>query len=106
MGRVTLSGKEPDPNYDGPAPQPIGSDGQHKDYWILSEDERGKGFIRPVRQTYVHDKCGTTTTMNMAIAETYARNPKFYSATFCVHCNNHYPVYEFKWNHTDELVGS
>lgn len=104
--RTTLSGKPPDPDYDGPAPQPIDSSGMHKDYWILSEDERGKGFIRPVRQTYIHDKCQTTTTMNLAIAETYARDPKFYNKTFCVFCKEHFNVQEFKWNHTDELVGS
>jgi len=29
-------------------------DGQHADHWILSEEERAKGFVRPVRRAYVH----------------------------------------------------
>ena len=41
--------------------------------------------------------CGTTTTMGDAIAETYARNPKFYGSTYCVHCSKHLPVEEFVW---------
>ena len=44
--------------------------------------------------------CGTTTTMGLALAETYARNPKFYSGTFCCNCAKHFPVGEqgeFVW---------
>lgn len=33
---------------------PIGADGQHKSYWVLSEDERAEGFVRPVRSSYQH----------------------------------------------------
>ena len=29
-------------------------DGQYKDHWILPEEERVKGFVRPVRRSYVH----------------------------------------------------
>lgn len=78
---------------------------QAKVYLVLSEEERAKGFIRPVRQTYVHDKCGTSTKMGLALSETYARNPKFYGATYCVGCSAHYPVAEFKWS-DGEIVGS
>lgn len=69
-------------------------DGQQKDYLVLSEDERAKGFVRPLRYVYTHEKCGTETRMGAEIAETYARNPKFYSGTFCVHCGEHFPVGE------------
>lgn len=74
--------------------------GQQKGYVVLTAEERAKGFVRPVRRTYLHIACGTTTTMGMAIAETYARDPKFYSGTFCVHCRAHFPIGEtgeFKW---------
>lgn len=74
--------------------------GQQKGYIVLSAEERAKGFIRPVRRSYVHQKCGETTTMGQALAETYARDPKFYSGTFCVHCGSHFPVGEkgeFVW---------
>lgn len=80
--------------------------GQNQSYLILSEEERTKGFVRPVRQTYVHTQCGTATTMGLPLAETYARDPKFYGATYCCGCHQHFPVGEFTWDGTDEIVGS
>ena len=75
-------------------------------YLVLSDEERAKGFIRPVRRTYIHDKCGGATTMGGALAETYARDPKFYGGTYCVGCQRHAPVSEFTWDGTDQKVGS
>ncbi len=75
-------------------------------YLVLSEEERAKGFVRPVRHAYVHKTCGGETRMSRPLAETYARDPKFYGATFCVHCNMHRPVDEFVWSDTDQVVGS
>lgn len=135
--------------------------GQQKAYLVLSEEERAKGFIRPVRHNYVHiggaekgeleilpkeevEKykkegwvaflrysgedslvgrylnaieldnyqkkgiigCGTTTSMSTGIAETYARDPKFYGATYCVCCGKHFSVDQFVWEGTNEKVGS
>jgi hypothetical protein len=149
--------------------------GQNECYLVLSEEERAKGFVRPVRNAYVHvgkpgykpcgknlkilapdDEyfpkyyavmcttregdtvlhgedgrclsgsyltkdaydaamegnlhkkigCGALTSMGLALAETYARDPKFYGATFCTGCNTHHPVDEFVWDGTDERVGS
>jgi len=136
--------------------------GQHEIYLVLSDEERAKGFVRPVRKTYVHKGryfghgvemleepylyngktyvakanifidgeklssqfitqdelnqykntggyiggCGTATTMGQALAETYARNPSFYGATFCCGCNKHIGVHEFVWDGTKETVGS
>lgn len=80
--------------------------GMQKGYVVLSEEERAKGFIRPLRHSYVHLTCGATTTMGNAIAETYARDPYFYSGTFCVHCREHFPLEEFRWEGTNEEVGS
>lgn len=143
---------------DGPTPTPETlPSGQHKDYWVLSETERAKGFVRPVRDKYVHvgalgpnhplidltddekerykrfgyikfekyndgavtgrywtqeqlDKvgkgCGVATHMGLALAETYARDPKFYGATFCCGCGRHLPVAEFVWDGTQDRVGS
>lgn len=85
------------------------ADGQQKGYVVLSEEERAKGFIRPVRNSYTHLKCGVVTTMGLALAETYARDPSFYSGTFCVGCGSHFPVGEdgeFVWAGTDEKVGA
>lgn len=75
--------------------------GQQQDYVVLSEADRAKGFIRPVRQTYVHEKCGVQTWMGLALAETYARQPDFYNGTFCCGCGAHFPVGangEFVWD--------
>lgn len=123
--------------------------GQQKGYVVLSEEERAKGFVRPVRRTYIHtgirpkyplrdltpeeherydqfhyvkyeqypdakgsvvgrywteeqlnSGCGGATTMAPSIAETYARDPHFYGATFCCHCRKHFAVGEsgeFLW---------
>lgn len=79
--------------------------GQHEIYLVLSDEERKKGFVRPVRTTYIHTKCGAATTMGKELSETYARDPKFYGATFCMGCNKHLPVHEFTWDGTNELVG-
>lgn len=137
---------------------PIRADGMQETYLVLSEEERAKGFVRPVRRTYRHvgvrpthplrdlteheheqyDKfgyvkyeayqeradsvtgkfwteaalnsgCGSVTTMGQALAETYARDPSFYGATFCVACKGHFPVGilgEFVWDGTTEKVGT
>lgn len=80
---------------------------QNEVYLVLSEEERAKGFVRPVRRKYVHDvPCGGTTTMSLTLAETYARNPGFYGATYCAVCRMHRPVAEFRWHGTTERVGS
>lgn len=138
---------------------------QNKTYLVLSEEERAKGFMRPVRRSYRHvgiagpkypladitdeqkqrfagaswsrdyvkyeaypdggsvvgrywtqaqldsvgKGCGTVTTMGQALAETYARKPSFYGATYCCACMMHRPVGEageFVWEGTDERVGT
>lgn len=69
-------------------------------YLVLSEEDRAKGFVRPVRVSYWHETCGAITTMGRPIAETYARDPKFYGATYCTTCRQHRPVGEhgeFYW---------
>lgn len=100
------------------------TEGQHKDYVVLCETERQKGFVRPLRNKYIHvgiggqeidydnnrhgrtgNACGVETRMGQALAETYAREPKFYTSTFCVGCNKHLPVAEFVWE-DGEVVGS
>lgn len=91
-----------------------GGEGMNKKYLVLSDEERAKGFVRPVRRAYQHEKCGTITWMHQSIAETYAREPHFYGATFCCGCNTHLPVGErgeFVWcdehgDPTTEKVGT
>lgn len=71
-------------------------------YLVLSEEERSKGFVRPVYRSYLHHdpECGGVTTMSQALCETYARDPSFYGATYCAKCRMHRPVGlrgEFTW---------
>ena len=80
--------------------------GQHDGYIVLCPDERAKGFARPYRDSYKHLTCGTVTKMGRSLSETYARDPFFYGATFCVHCNRHLPVAEFVWTADGAQVGS
>lgn len=76
-------------------------------YLVLSEEERAKGFVRPLRRAYVHtDGCGALTTMGLALCETYARDPSFYGATYCVGCRMHRPTAEFRWDEDGAVVGS
>jgi hypothetical protein len=86
---------------------------QHDTYLVLSDAERAKGFVRPVRRTYLHAEelggCGAVTTMKQALAETYAREPGFYGSTYCVGCSRHRRVGEggeFFWDGTKEKVGT
>lgn len=85
-------------------------DGQQEGYVVLAEEERAKGFVRPVRYEYTHLKCGRDTRVNsQTIAESYARDPFFYSGTFCVGCGDHFPVGpkgDFVWKGTQEKVGT
>ena len=83
--------------------------GMQKGYVVLSDEERARGFVRPVRQSYLHQKCGVVTTMVRSIAETYARDPYFYIGTYCAGCGKHFPVGkdgEFVWDGTTEKVGT
>ena len=150
--RWNTSGETPE-DWDGPAPGPINPEtGQHTDYWVLPAEERAKGFIRPVRKSYIHtgmrpkfptreltpeekgrhdgwgyvlyeeypesmsplsgrfwteaqlgSGCGVLTSMSISLAETYARNPGYYSSTMCVHCRDHFPIGEFTWEDGTEV---
>lgn len=147
-----------DPN--DPGLESIKDNGQQEKYLVLSVEEIAKGFVRPVRRSYVHvgppkpryplralteeekaryegfgyiafeefppselpltgryythdmlhrKGCGVKTTMGQALAETYARKPHFYGATFCCGCSTHLPVGaygEFVWDGTEERVGT
>lgn len=101
---MTLTTDPNDPRLThGPDDEPVA---QAETYLVLSEEERAKGFVRPYRDSYVHVTCGTTTRMGQAIAETYARDPHFYGATYCVHCRKHRPLNEFTWAADGQPVGS
>lgn len=97
-----------DPNDEGI--KKILPSGQQEKYLVLSEEERKKGFVRPLRRKYKHVACGTVTTMGLALCETYARDPHFYGGTFCAGCGNHFNlvkdgVRQFHWDEDGQGVG-
>lgn len=78
---------------------------QHEAYLVLSEAERAKGFVAPLRTAYKHvgkrrvngqpieRECGAVTHMRgSGLSETYAARPDFYGATMCVACQMHLRV--------------
>jgi len=103
--RVLISGDAVPADY---SHTELKENGQQKDYIVLAADERCKGFARPYRDAYRHLKCGKITTMSRAIAETYARDPNFYTGTFCTSCYGHFPIGEdgeFVWYEMDGSTG-
>lgn len=104
MSRTTTDPTDPDltRGFDKPG-EPVE---QAKAYLVLSQEERDKGFVRPFRDSYIHEICGTVTRMSHDIAATYARDPTFYGGTYCMRCQGHFPVAEFTWDKDGERVGS
>lgn len=75
-------------------------------YLVLPDEGE---FVRLVRRSYIHETCGSVTKMGQQLAETYAKDPTFYSATYCCNCHNHFPVGEkgeFYWLDGGQKVGS
>jgi len=70
---------------------------QNKIYLVMTQEEIDKGYVKPFRKSYKHLSCGCITTMNDAIAATYARDPYFYGSTYCCSCQKHRPLIEFVW---------
>jgi hypothetical protein len=84
------------------------------------EVHRGDGYVKyekypesrsPLSGRYwtaaqLKSGCQTETKMSLPIAETYARDPKFYGSTFCCGCQAHFPVGEFQWYEDGLTVGS
>ena len=106
-GWDTTDGKPPRAGFENasaPAP-PDPRTGEHEAYWILSQSERAKGLVRPLRFEYRHTRCGTVTGMDQKIAETFARNPKFYGRTMCAECRKHFPLEQFTWMDGEDDTG-
>jgi hypothetical protein len=78
--------------------------GQYKKYLVLTKEEISKGYIRPLRRTYFHVECQSKTKMAIKIAQTFARNPTFYDATYCYKCQLHKPLREFLWVEGDKIT--
>jgi hypothetical protein len=79
-------------------------DGQQECHIVLSDEEIAKGYVQPVRENYIHLKCGVDTRMPNGCALTYARSPQFYGGTFCCGCSAYFNLkdadgkYAFRWS--------
>lgn len=83
--------------------------GMQREYLVLPDEDRAKGFVRPYRDSYRHAKCDVVTCMGRELSETYARQPDFYSGTYCSGCKAHFPVGadgEFVWTADGAKVGT
>ena len=86
-------------------PEEIERFGDHfSKFEIYPGDSSVKG--RYWTEEELHSGCGAVTRMGPALCETYAKNPKFYGATYCVGCQMHKPVEEFVWTADNQKVGS
>lgn len=81
-------------------------DGQFENHPTIDEGE----FVQPVRDSYVHKRCGGVTRMGSKLAKSFARDPTFYDKTFCHRCGDYFPVKQFRWKGThqqlDEVGGN
>lgn len=77
-------------------------------YEVYPESESPKvgKFWTQAQLDHVGKGCGSTTTMGKDLAETYARDPYFYGATYCVFCGKHLKLDEFVWVEDGQRVGS
>lgn len=76
-------------------------DGQYENYPTIDEGE----FEQEPRATYVHvDGCGQSTTMTGDLPESVARDPTYYTKTFCTGCGEHVLVEEVEWEDGEDWV--
>lgn len=73
---------------------------------ILTIRDVAKGYKRPFRRSYVHQKCGTVTTMSEGLAVNLAKDPASVTEVPCTLCNGEFPVTEFRWASSTAKVGS
>lgn len=76
-------------------------DGQYENYPTIEGGE----FEQKPRDTYVHEEgCGRKTTMTGDLPESVARDPTYYTDTFCAGCGEHVPVEEVRWEDGEPWV--
>lgn len=74
--------------------------------YLENRSEHPKATGRYWTTSELNSGCNTVTTMGRALSETYAKNPLFYSSTYCVGCQMHKAVEEFVWTADGQRVGS
>lgn len=77
------------------------ADGQYEKYPTIDDGE----FEQKPRKAYVHvDGCGELTRMTGSLPESVARDPEYYSKTYCAGCKTHVPVEEVEWKDGEDWV--
>lgn len=77
--------------------------------YLLSDEDRAKGYARPFRDAYVHrygKGCGWITILSPIDADTMARMPWGFSPVYCTGCRKYLPRMEFTWKVDGEGVGT
>lgn len=86
------------------------ADGQQRRHVTLDDATLAAApRVRPVRDSYRHEKCGSITRMPQKVAETYAAKPDAYHSTWCATCHDYLPVGakgEFVWLDDGTKVGT
>lgn len=75
-------------------------DGQYENHPTIDDGE----FVQEVKHSYIHTECGQVTKMGSSIAESIARDPEYYTKTFCANCGDYYDVSEFEWKDGKDWV--
>lgn len=78
-------------------------------FHMLTELDKARGYVRPLRYIYTHLGCGAQQHMSLKVAEAYAREPTRQQRLYCLHCDEHFNVGakgEFVWAGTEERVGT
>jgi hypothetical protein len=70
---------------------------RYDQYLYIKYEEGAERYWTQERLDRSKRKCGVVTTMGLQLSATYARDPKFYNATYCCGCGTHYPLNEFHW---------
>jgi len=79
------------------------TDGQLSTYPTLPPEQRWRGDLSTIPQSYLHEACGAVTKMPEDIIRTYMVNPYFYGySSFCCGCGTHVPARKLKWVETGE----
>lgn len=94
---ATASGRAPAVE-DGPTPtEETRPDGQKADHWVLSDEERAKGLIRPVRLSYRHVGVGKPKQLRELSDEEKERYAQFKYVAFEPYGEDRAPVTGRYW---------
>jgi hypothetical protein len=97
----------PGPATSKPAPKAPDASQAAPDPWGRTPDDLAKGYQRPYRDAVLHARCGTLVVLRQDVAREFARSPGVLWTVQCPHCKTgRYPVGEFKWQGTDDVVGT